>query len=139
MSFPVAADGSDCVSLKTPVQPPQQLFSTVFPAELVSPVSSKKNWVNLPSGRNIPFSGRLKGVPSAATAAAFALNEAVPFAVSWIVIQRVSNDWPYVCSATWSGDMTGAWDALVIGVCEAFSTWRTCSLPCARSPGAAGT
>ena len=38
-------------------------------------------------------------------------------AVSWIVTQRVSNDWPYVCSATWSGDMTGVWDALVIGVC----------------------
>ena len=134
------ADGSACVSLKTPVQPPQQLFSTAGPA-LVSPVSSKKNCVKCPSGRNSPFSGRLNGVPFAALAAVFALNGALPStAVSWIVTQLGVERLAVGVQRDLVGRLsTGVCDALVIGVCAAFSTCRTCSLPWARSPGVAGT
>ena len=42
-------------------------------------------------------------------------------------------------SASWSGDWSAVCVACVIGWFEAFMTWRTWSLPFARSPGFLGT
>ena len=74
-------------------QPPAAPFSGLV--ALVSPVSSKKNFVKCEPGWNSPFSGRLNGVAPAALARSIATNGALPStAVSWIVTQRVSNDLP---------------------------------------------
>ena len=94
------AEGLDCVSFWIAPQPPAPPAPvTLSPFSVlvafVSPVSSKKKSLKPDPGRKRPFSGRLKGVPFFAFARVLALNGSVPStAVSWIVIQRVSSEWP---------------------------------------------
>ncbi len=76
--------GSFWVSFMIEPQPPAAAFSGLV--ALVSPVSSKKNFVKSEPGWKRPFSGRLNGVAFAALASSIATNGALPStAVSWIV------------------------------------------------------
>ena len=91
--MPVLALGFFWVSLSTEPQPPAVSFSGLVAS--VSPVSSKKNVLNLEPGWNCPFSGRLNGVALAVLAAALALNGELPStAVSCTVTHVVLNDLP---------------------------------------------